>query len=507
MAAAALVGLVGLPGAPAVADPTPAPVAVPSPVPGKAVCTVDDRLSAIVGLVATTKGYAVAVRSNDTGLNIKVYPLTSSCKLTGTTVPYSGNPRGGATDPEDLALSRDGADYWVADSGDDLAHPDRDHIAIWKLPVNRDTGTIYRFTFPDGAHDAETLLLSGDGTPVLVTRVLSGPAGIYVPSAALDPSGNEVPLKKVGEFTPQKTGTANLLGPGGELTVTGGAVSPDGKRVVLRTVSDAYEWDVPDGDVVKAITTGTPRITPLGDSGVGRAITYSADGTSFLTVPDVSDGTDAKILQYAPAKAVPPVKSTAAAAKDDDGKSWLATVSLRQLTILVVGVGVLGLIMVIGGILGMKYGRARPRGGKRPAAGTGRVEPDGEPGRGRRYPRQADPGRDSDPFWSDADPPDPYGSRRRVPPPADPPHGGRVYGGGRPGGAASHGSGDAGRDNAGVYGRPAPDEGGVYGRPGRDAGRADWPPQPRAGGRTGASGGQPAEWGTPGGYDGPWDPS
>ncbi len=58
--------------------------------------------------------------------------------------------------------------------------------------------------------------------------------------------------------------------------ITGAAVSPDRSRVVLRTYAEAYEWDVTDGDVVKAITSGVPRVTPLPDEPQGEAIAYTA---------------------------------------------------------------------------------------------------------------------------------------------------------------------------------------------------------------------------------------
>ena len=44
--------------------------------------------------------------------------------------------------------------------------------------------------------------------------------------------------------------------------MTGAANSHDGKHVAVRTFSDAYEWSVTNGDVVGALTTGTPKITP-----------------------------------------------------------------------------------------------------------------------------------------------------------------------------------------------------------------------------------------------------
>ena len=37
---------------------------------------------------------------------------------------------------------------------------------------------------------------------------------------------------------------------------------------------------MPDGDVVKAITTTTPRVTPLPDEAQGESIAYTADGAA-----------------------------------------------------------------------------------------------------------------------------------------------------------------------------------------------------------------------------------
>ena len=100
--------------------------------------------------------------------------------------------------------------------------------------------------------------------------------------------------------------------------VTGAANAPDGRRVVLRSYADAFEYDVPDGDVVKALTSGTPRITPLPDEPQGESITYSRDGRSLLTVSESADqppGTRPTILRYpatdGPATAAHPTGSAA----------------------------------------------------------------------------------------------------------------------------------------------------------------------------------------------------
>ena len=222
------------------------------------VCTVDDpRAVELSGLVATADGY-VAIDSQFDSDQVRILYLDGACQVTRT----AGYPTA-ARDPEDLAVAPDGT-LWVADIGDNVdAQTRRQTIALWRVPAGGGAPVIHRLTYPDGPHDAEALLFAGDGMPVIVTKELSGPAGLYQPTAPLLPgTAAGVPLKRVGEFRPTATGENNLLGGLGEPMVTGAATSPDRRRVALRTYTAAYEWDVPDGDVVKAITTSTPRLPP-----------------------------------------------------------------------------------------------------------------------------------------------------------------------------------------------------------------------------------------------------
>src|SRR5262249_20313262 len=147
-----------------------------------------------------------------------------------------------------------------------------------------------------------------------------------------------------------RTNTPNGLGVVGNMVVTGGANSPDRKKVALRTYSDAYEWDVPDSDVVKAITNTTrpPRVTALPGEIGGEAIAYSLDGKAFYTVNDVENSTDtATILTYVPAAAARPSPAVPAAKKGGGGGLPL---SLQQITYLIVGVGLLGLLLAGAGV-------------------------------------------------------------------------------------------------------------------------------------------------------------
>ncbi|WP_250034571.1 hypothetical protein [Paractinoplanes maris] len=293
-----------------------APPAVASAAAPARVCTIrDERLDELSGLVAAGAGYVVVNDGSDFADRRRIFFLDGSCKVTRT-VRYPSRPR----DTEDLGRAADGT-LWVADIGDNGGS--RTTVALWKLAPGAKTPILHRLTYPDGAHDAEAVLVPADGNPIIVTKS-GGTAGIYVAAGALR-RGSTTTLRKAGDVTVPLTGTSNPFSFLGRAVVTGGATSPDGRHVVLRTYADAFEYDVTDGDVVGALTSGQPRAVALPDEPQGESVTYSADGRSLLTVSETSgDSAGARpvILRYplpdrpaaAPTSAAPPSAAPTSAA-------------------------------------------------------------------------------------------------------------------------------------------------------------------------------------------------
>lgn len=137
---------------------------------------------------------------------------------------------------------------------------------------------VFAFRYPDAAHDAETLMAHPQsGDLYILTKHRSNVSGIF---------------KIKGHFQTTAVATAQKIG---ELTVpaiphgmlTGGAISPDGTRVVLCDYSAAYELTLPPGSAnFDDIWRQKPLPIDLGSRKQGEAITYSSDGRSIFATSE-----------------------------------------------------------------------------------------------------------------------------------------------------------------------------------------------------------------------------
>jgi hypothetical protein len=123
-----------------------------------------------------------------------------------------------------------GSCLYIGDIGDN--NRNRSRIAVYRLPEPSTTSgsvavtEVFHASYPDGPHDAETLLVSPDGTMYVVTK--GHQSAIY--RFPKDPqSGATSRLERVGGSLSVKIGD--------ELRITDGAVSQDGEWTVLRTSS------------------------------------------------------------------------------------------------------------------------------------------------------------------------------------------------------------------------------------------------------------------------------
>ena len=236
---------------------------------------------------------------NDSGDKAFIFALDKSGAKLGTwTVPNAAN-----FDWEDIALFKDNEGkcfIYIGEIGDNESV--RDEHVIYRIlepkagtenasatkqqPLATEPADAVRFIYPDSRHNAETLVVHPKtGDIYVITKRVSGPAGVY----RIRPNfGNGAAAKaeKVSDLSVPAI-------PNGFLT--GGDISPDGKRLVICDYSAAYEFTLPENaKSFDEIWSQEPESINVGMRKIGEAVTYSPDGNSIILT---SEGKNTPIIE------------------------------------------------------------------------------------------------------------------------------------------------------------------------------------------------------------------
>lgn len=214
------------------------------------------------GLVVRGDGLFVTV--NDSGDSGRVFTVAPG---TGRTVGVTNWP-GEAVDVEALAPAGDG-EVWVGDIGDNDRQ--RDTIRIHRVPTGREDRTAvrasYELDYPDGPHDAETLLTHPETGRVYVVSKEFTAGRVY-----------EAPAELVEDGPNRMQGVGEVMA-----IATDGAFFPDGNHLLVRGYSDATVYSWPDLEEVARLDL------PFQQQGEGVAI--ADDGEIYLS----SEGVEAPV--------------------------------------------------------------------------------------------------------------------------------------------------------------------------------------------------------------------
>ncbi len=208
-----------------------------------------------------------------------------------------------ARDWEDIAAGpgpeRNRPYLYIADIGDNSGS--RSEIVVYRVPEPKitpadvtsskgkpmlsDAAESIRLRYPDGPHDAETLLVHPvTGAIYIVIKKMFGNPGVYEASASAGTDGLRT-LSRLGELK-----VPGLFGG----MITGGAISPDGRRVALCDYMQAYEIVLPNREPFDSIWKQPLTTIALGNRKQGEAITYRLDGKALLAT---SEGLPTPLVQ------------------------------------------------------------------------------------------------------------------------------------------------------------------------------------------------------------------
>ncbi|MGH8976318.1 MAG: hypothetical protein ACRD0C_24275 [Acidimicrobiia bacterium] len=232
----------------------------------------DPEITESSGVASASWDGDVIWTHNDSGDRPRFFAVDSSNCATLATYDVSGAT---AVDWEDMA--RSGGTLHFGDIGDNPSR--RASVTVYEVPEpprGTQSGPVPPaatrvLTYPDGAHDAETLLVDPTtGRLVIVTKNATGTVAAY----RAPPEGNGV-MEKVADL--------RLPGP-----PTGGDATAG--RIVVRTYTGAFEWDVGRGDTVAAALARPPAPIVLPATPQGEAIAYTGDGRGLWTTSESRGG-------------------------------------------------------------------------------------------------------------------------------------------------------------------------------------------------------------------------
>jgi len=189
---------------------------------------------------------------------------------------------------------------YLGDIGDN--NEARDEVVVYRVPEpalsattrklskvrpgSTEPAEAIRLKYPDGKHDAEALLVHPTtGNIYIVNKVPIANPAVYEAAAPFT-IGKLVVMRRIGEIH-----VPSIFGG----VITGGSISPDGRRVALCDYFQGYEIVLPAGsrdfnELWKQKMIGFD----LGKRKQGESITYRLDGKAFLAT---SEGKQSPLIQ------------------------------------------------------------------------------------------------------------------------------------------------------------------------------------------------------------------
>jgi hypothetical protein len=233
------------------------------------------ELRELSGLVASRRHPGVFWAHNDSDHALALYAVDAEGRVLAR-FPLLGAR---ALDVEDVAVTpcEAGTCILLADVGDNGRK--RAGVQLLRLPEPATLeGRALRvealpFTYADGAHDAESLLVEPEGgAPWVLTKPLDALGRLYRVEG-LGPG-------RVGRAVKVATLPAQGLL---DRAATSAALSPDGRRLLVRSYTGVWEWAGTGGERgVEALAALPARRAPSGAQPQGEALAFLPDGSGYL---------------------------------------------------------------------------------------------------------------------------------------------------------------------------------------------------------------------------------
>ncbi|MDB4998088.1 MAG: hypothetical protein JWM74_5520 [Myxococcaceae bacterium] len=264
----------GIPGTDEAGEPTSCPTTGAVTTPGNVATPAATEIS---GIVASAHNAGTYWMHNDSGDTARAFAVSDKGVLQTTLSFDTVMP----TDIEDMTIEEESADksyLYFADIGDNNAV--RKELTIHRVVEPKLDGTAtltvtsekMRFVYPDGAHNAESIMFDSVSKELLVaTKKVGGPSEIH----------------RVGKFVADTKVTTEKLVEVAVDFATGGDISRDGRFLVLRNPSaEAMLWSRASGESWTDALARKPCKLPIAKEPQGEAFAFLPDGKAYVTISE-----------------------------------------------------------------------------------------------------------------------------------------------------------------------------------------------------------------------------
>jgi hypothetical protein len=259
----------------------------------------DKQMDEISGISASGINEGIYYVHNDSGDTSRFFAITPEGKIKSV-IYFKGDPKEvlGVNDCEDIAVGpgpAKGKSYvYIGDIGDNNAI--RKYITLYRMEekkswIGKDSiikadAVPVHFKYPDGARDAESLMI--DPAQKLIYIVSKRTDSVTVYTSPLNfKAGDTLTLTKrcklyFNGFRPFKW-------------ITAGDISKDGQQVLLKDYVKVYYWKRSNNEPIWQTMQRKPAELPYQQEKQGEAIGFTPDGKGYYTT---SEGVFAPIYYY-----------------------------------------------------------------------------------------------------------------------------------------------------------------------------------------------------------------
>ena len=183
---------------------------------------------------------------------------------------------------------------YLGDIGDNDAKYNEIFIHRFKEPNLKDSSkmngeiqktdiTSFIFKYPDGARDAEALMVDPRNKDLYILSKNENQTNMYC-AAYKEYTNGQTMLDKIAIL------------PFGEITAAD--ISSDGNQIMLKTEKQIYFWNRNNGETILQAMKRTPVLIPYKKEAKGEALAITPDGNGYYTLSEKSSGPTPSLYFY-----------------------------------------------------------------------------------------------------------------------------------------------------------------------------------------------------------------